>query len=82
MIEDTVVYPSRVSSSMWMNEGVVVNMSEEEQTRTYGRGTTYEKTHTWIEKKIWVRGKKHGKIVQPDPSRVTVLVQPTIRECP
>ena len=72
-VGSTVVYPSRQSSSTWMNEGIVVSL--EQVDHPYRSGDK-----VW---KIGVRGTreqhygsvapKGGRVAYPDPNRITVV---------
>lgn len=70
-----VVYPSRQSSTVWMNEGVVVSIEQVEdrwgrqQDKIGVRGL--QASLTW-------RPEKTGRVAYPSPERITVVGRPVV----
>lgn len=66
-VGDTVVFPSRMSSSMWMSEGVVTAITEALPLVNW-EGKSFPQPP-----KIAVKSKKTNRTVYPAPDRITVI---------
>ena len=73
-IGDTVIYPSRQSSSLWVNEGKIVSLEMIDPPYLYNKGTKVPQVGILRSRSSGWRGKDPGKKVSyPDVGRITVI---------